>query len=241
MSALASSTGRRVFQPQKASGYWNLRLFIAALAAIVGHVFCFYVFQVQDAKVLRVLPETSHVTYLSQDDPSAFAVLRQLDDYYAAFDGALASNSSLTAPLPMVAAEVGKQRYYIDLMPSPFGVGSANKASNVLPVLPVLPQVAGAKVPSRNLRYSSSLRHRALSNQVDWVDDRTGVFVETAWRVAITPSGKVHHVFPLDGNAPAPALESLQRAIRSLRFQSASSLSELEWGTVTVTSKPDRP
>ena len=209
--------------------YWNLRLLVAAVVAIVLHVFCFYIFQVQDPKVSRELPETSHVTYLSPDDPSAAAVLRRLDDYYAAFDGALRPDSILRAPLRLASLEERPVRHQLDLMPSPY-VGQSESFPGVLPPLP---NTGAAPIPG--LTYSPSVRHRALDRELDW-DDDPGTDL-SAWRVAIDPVGKVLHVFPADGQVPSEQDLKIGEAVSRLRFSAAPSLTSLEWGTVTF--KPE--
>jgi|MDTC01.2.fsa_nt_gb hypothetical protein len=232
MSADATSLtcDQRVYEPNKGSGFWNLRLLIATVVAFVGHVFCFYVFQVQDAKVVPALPITTDVIYLSQQDPLTKAVLRQLDDYYSAFDGALAPGSSLAPLLPM-AEEVsdGHNRFYVEMMPSPF----LEEEKPDMSVLPELPKVE-ALTEINQLTYSLSLRHRALSLELPEAFSAA----PNSWRVAITPAGQVHHVFPLDGRPPTEQMVLVQQAIHRLRFQAAPSLQHLEWGTITVNFAP---
>ena len=224
-------------------GYWNLRLLIAAISAIVLHVFCFYVFQVQDPKASRVLPATTQVTYLSAANPEAEWVLRQIDDYYSAFDSTLNLDSDLHQSLTMGDGRYPSSRWYVDLMPAPY-LDSATNREPFLGVLPSLPASDDGSKHMGHLTYSESIRHRVLTVNLEF--DLASALPEgrpsASWRIAIAPSGKVAYLFPVGRHKDEKVASRIGLAIRQLTFQSAPSLKTLEWGTVTYEpSPPSKP
>ena len=141
-----ASDPRILFQWKAPASDFAQRLIIAVIAAISIHGLCFYVFQVEEPQSPRTLPSTYGVTYLSPDDPSARLILRQIDDYYTAFEGTLLADSELNMPLGSLDYEPSYLQVTPELMslpepesPLPSELGPAGSVMVLPPIPPLIP------------------------------------------------------------------------------------------------------
>lgn len=93
-----AETAKPLFHWKAPRAEFAQRWILAVIGAVSVHGLCFYVFQIEEAQSPRSLPKTYGVTQLSANDPNARRVLRQIDDYYAAFEGTLLADTPLSLP-----------------------------------------------------------------------------------------------------------------------------------------------
>ena len=95
-----ATTSQSLFEWKASSAQFVQRLILAVITSLTIHVLCFYIFQVQEPKARRTLPQTFRAVALTPDQPAARAILKQIEDYHSAYSGTLLAGSSLEMPLP---------------------------------------------------------------------------------------------------------------------------------------------
>ena len=211
------------------------RLIIAWVAAISIHGLCFYIFQVQDPQASRSLPRTYEITYLSPQDATARLILRQIDDYYAAYEGTLLADSDLNMPLSSRDYEPWHQEVKPRLMPLPEPGQDLNslgpEGGSVVPprVRPWAPAVGALTVFSGSivavdlgggcqLMVPEGWQERFQGSPgVDWARVKESQVEDEGrfrWRLSVEASGRVDQAFPVTRLPDS----SMRKAARSLRF-----------------------
>ena len=248
-----ATTSQSLFEWKASSSQFVQRLTLAAITSLTIHILCFYIFQVQEPKVRRTLPQTLSAVVLTPDQPAARTILRQIEDYHSAYSGTLLAGSSLEMPLPSLDYEPTYQSAKVRLMPLP-KLGTARPvARDVLAVsplmLPAIPawtppegSVEQAQEPSRTLPLAEDLvlklpavwKNRLKPREGDgreWGALREALNAEgrSPWRIAIDPKGVVSEIFPM---SESPRQE-VKAALKTLTF-SPQQGNETHWFEVEV-------
>lgn len=246
--------------------FFSIRLLAASVAAIVIHGFCFYIFQVEEPTARRTLPQTHEILMLSLDarsaallpqaeesDPTSSVkgktatLLRQIEDYYAGFEGTLNPRSPLQISLDALpeprldAAPAPEIRPLYDgfrpVEPEIEEDGATRLA--FLPENKPYEPAPARHLPGPSFVLSPGLEQRGWQNGVPRVDLKDPAAVappsgQIAWRVAVTPSGRVEFVFPLRVRE-SPQLDEVASQLRRSRFQARPETeTELQWGTISL-------
>ena len=232
-------TTESLFEWKAPSSHVGQRLAMATITSLTLHVLCFYLFQVQEPKARRTLPQTLAVVALTPDQPAARTMLRQIEDDYSAYSGTLLAGSSLEMPVPSLDYEPTYQSARVQLMPLPELESSPSAGRDVLAVSPLmLPSIPAWTPPEGSVELAqepSGFRPLAEDlvlklpevwrgrlkpsddSHVDWAALRQTLTTESGrspWRIAIDPTGAVNEIFPM---SESPRLE-VKEAIKTLTF-----------------------
>jgi hypothetical protein len=249
------TTSESLFEWKAPSSQVAQRLAMAAITSLTLHVLCFYLFQVQEPKARRSLPQTFTAVALTPDQPAARTILRQIEDHYSAYSGTLLPGSSLEMPVPSLDYEPTYQSSDVPLMPLPEVEVSDPVARDVLAVspliLPAIPawtppkgSVVQAQEPSDLLRLADGLvlklpavwRGRLkLQDEggLVWTALRGALTTESGrspWEIAIDPTGAVREIYPMS-ESPSQAVKE---AVKTLTFSPPQGNEKTHWFNVEV-------
>jgi|GEM_PF-2010423 hypothetical protein len=247
-------TNESLFEWKAPSSQFWQRLAMASITSLTIHVLCFYLFQVQEPKARRTLPQTLSAVALTLDQPAARTILRQLEDYHSAYSGTLLAGSTLEMPFPSLDYESTYQTASVQLMPLPKPESFRPAARDVLAVSPLmLPKIPAwtppegsveqAQEPSGFLKLAEGLTLKLPAvwqgraepregSDVDWAALRGALIAESGrslWRIAIDSTGAVSKIFPLS----EPPRQEVKAAVKTLTFSPPQG-NETHWFKVEV-------
>ncbi|MEE2808558.1 MAG: hypothetical protein VYB73_04545 [Verrucomicrobiota bacterium] len=215
--------------------------------SLIAHLFCFYLFSVVYPPQKRELLNALEVTVLDSSDSEARSFLKQIDDRFIALDqeitaGVLGQDLSDTA----VRFEPFFENHFSEFKEIPT-LGNYNEGSFFPSGSLYLPPPTGRKIkPYNELRIDKigpvvtflwDKEIRATVIPFQWHND-TNANIPNGIdsfniHIGVDRFGRVVHSLP-EKSAGKEVDEAIIRALRSMRFSSASA-EEITWAMVTIT------
>jgi hypothetical protein len=216
------------------------------ILSLLGHAFCFYLFQIVYPPPIALLPPPARVSLIAADSPEGQTLLHwiEAEDPALAFTTVRPTEVKLRA-LPQIEHAPSYQTHQPMLRePPPLNVDLREPSAEIPGPVRIAPRVAGPESSqqiSTTISFSREFTSlgKAVMPPLKFTASTNEAPQNMRFRVGIGPGGDVQYCFPLKSSGDSALDEQARQTIALCRFPGAGkqqrpTFEELVWGIVTL-------